>query len=294
MKVVIVFSCLLFLSSLPMPQVSFSEDTKIERGIVFGRGGDVDLKLDIAYPTFGDGPFPAIVYIFGGGWGYYSADRSQCLNSIRYAATKGYVAATVDYRLTSVKVDGRTKYLFPAQLYDVKAAVRWMRANAQRYKIDPDRIAAVGWSSGAHLALLLGLTDPSDDLEGDCGNAEYSSRVQAVVATAGMVEAVSFYTNTNVPARVSALLGGDPIEVPEQYEKASPLTFLSAGDPPVLFIQGDSDFSCPPSQVNLLVTKAAAVGTLVSVLIKKGVGHVSQYDGIEQWDFLSKHLSRAQ
>ena len=272
------------------PISTYSEDIHVENSIIFGRGGDVDLMLDLARPNQGNGPFPALIYIFGGGWGYYSGDRRQCLYWIQSAAERGYVAATIDYRLTSVKEKGKTKYIFPAQIYDVKAAVRWMRANASRYNIDPKRIGVVGYSSGAHLALLLGLTSPRDGLEGDSGNAGYSSGVQAVVAMAGMVEAVSFYEQTNVPARVAALLGGDPKEVPDQYVKASPLTYVSIDDPPVLFIQGDIDTSCPPSQADLLAKKAVAVGTPFSLVVKKGVRHESFYGDPLLWTFLDKYL----
>jgi acetyl esterase/lipase len=293
MKPGMILLALAVLLSVPRPLASFAEDSIIEHGVIFGRAGDVDLKLDIARPSKGRKAFPALVYIFGGGWGYYGGGRQQCLYVMRWAAEKGYVAATIDHRLTSVKEDGKTKYLFPAQIYDVKAAVRWMRANARRYHIDPNRIAVIGWSSGAHLALLLGLTSPSDGLEGDSGNPGYSSRVQAVVAIAGMVEAVSFYKETNVPARVAALLGGSPEEVPEQYVKASPLTYISHDDPPVLFIRGDKDTSCPPSQVDLLTKKAAEVGMAVSLVVKQGQGHAAFYDDPQIWSFLDQYLRKA-
>jgi acetyl esterase/lipase len=282
---------LLLLCKVPAP--CFAGNIKVDHDVIFGKGGTVDLKLDIAYPSQGKGPFPALIYIFGGGWGYYSGDRSQCIEAIQAAAQRGYVAATVDYRLTNVKENGKTKFLFPAQLYDVKSAVRWMRANASRYHIDPDRIGTVGWSSGGHLALLLGLTAPTDGLEGDSGNAGYSSRVQAVVAMAGMVEAVSFYNQTNVPARVAALLGGDPKEVPNQYTKASPLSYVSVDDPPVLFLQGDVDTSCLPAQADLLAKKAAKVGLTFSLVVKKGAGHQSFYDDPQVWTFLDKYLAKA-
>jgi acetyl esterase/lipase len=288
--ILLVLAALLFLEGLV---TSFAEDSIIEHGVTFGRVGDVDLKLDIARPSKGRGPFPALVYIFGGGWGYYGGSRQQCLYYIELAAEKGYVAATIDHRLTSVKEDGRTKYPFPAQIYDVKAAVRWMRANATRYQIDPNRIAVIGWSSGGHLALLLGLTSASDGLEGDSGNPGYSSEVQAVVSIAGMVEAVSFYRETNVPARVEVLLGGGPEEVPEQYVKASPLTYISQDDPPVLFIRGDKDTSCPPSQADLLTKKAAEVGMALSLVVKQGQGHVAFYDDPQIWSFLDKYLRKA-
>jgi acetyl esterase/lipase len=287
----IMLIALLLLITAPIPCIA--ADSTVDHDVIFGLGGGVDLKLDIASPSQGKGPFPTLIYIFGGGWGYYFGDRSQCLEAIQSAAQRGYVAATIDYRLTSVKEKGKTKFLFPAQLYDVKAAVRWMRANASRYRIDPDRIGTVGWSSGGHLALLLGLTAPSDGLEGDSGNAGYSSRVQAVVAMAGMVEAVSFYNQTNVPERVAALLGGDPKEVPGQYAKASPLSYVSVDDPPVLFLQGDMDTSCPPSQADLLAKKAAAVGSTFSLEVKKGAGHQSFYDDPQVWIFLGKYLGKA-
>lgn len=282
---------LLLLFRVQIPCIA--DDIKVDHNVIFGQGGGVDLKLDIASPGQGKGPFPALIYIFGGGWGYYSGDRSQCIGAIQAAAKRGYVAATVDYRLTNVIENGKTKFIFPAQLYDVKAAVRWMRANASRYRIDPDRIGTVGWSSGGHLALLLGLTAPTDGLEGDSGNAGYSSRVQAVVAMAGMVEAVSFYNQTNVPARVAALLGGDPKEVPGQYAKASPLSYVSFDDPPILFLQGDVDTSCPPAQADLLAKKASEVGSIFSLVVKKGAGHQSFYDDPEVWTFLDKYLAKA-
>jgi acetyl esterase/lipase len=262
----------------------------IETDVIFGRAADVDLKLDLARPNMGKGPFPALVYIFGGGWGYYSGNRGQCDPCIQTAASKGYVAVTVDYRLTNVKENGKTKYLFPNQLYDVKAAVRWLRANAEKYNIDPNRIGVVGWSSGGHLALMLGLTNSSDKLEGQSGNGDYSSSVQVVVCMAGLVEAVSFYRNTNVPERVVALLGGTPEVVPDQYRIASPLTFVSRDDPPVLFLQGDRDTSCPPEQAGFLIDKMHAVGASCALVVKKGLGHVSFYNDETVWSFLADHL----
>jgi acetyl esterase/lipase len=154
-----------------------------EKDLVYGKGGDVELKLNLARPTSDTGSFPALIFLFGGG--YHSGSKEHWRSDIKEAAKRGYVAVTIDYRLTNIKENGKTKYPFPAQIHDGKCAVRWLRANASKYKIDPNRIGVVGFSAGGNLALMLGLTDSSDGLEGDCGDGKISSRVQAVVNLAG-------------------------------------------------------------------------------------------------------------
>lgn len=261
-----------------------------ENNVIFGRGGDVDLQLDLCRPATGAGPFPALVFITGSGWGYYAFSRMSA--PIEIAASKGYVAVTIDHRLTSVKSNGKTKYPFPAQIEDAKCAVRWLRANANKYNIDVDRIGAVGFSSGGHLALLLGLTTPTDGFEGTGGNLEYSSRVQAVVCMAGLVEAQSFYRETNVPARVSSLLGGTPEEVPQQYISASPLTYVHKDHPPVLFMQGQFDTSCPLKQAQLLEAKMKDVGGEFTLIVTKSGSHEPSWGAPEVWKFLDGHLKQ--
>jgi acetyl esterase/lipase len=131
----------------------------LEQGITYVVADGVELKLDLARPSTGKGPFPALIYLAGNGWGWSSSwgDRTQHEIQIIDAAHRGYVAATVDFRET-----GESKYPFPAQVYDVKAAVRWLHANAEKYDIDPNHIGAAGWASGGHLALMLGLTEASE------------------------------------------------------------------------------------------------------------------------------------
>jgi acetyl esterase/lipase len=186
-----------------------------------------------------------------------------------------------------VKENGKSKYLFPAQIYDVKCAVRWLRANAKKYNIDSNRIGAVGWSSGGHLALMLGLTGPSDGLEGECGNLKYSSRVQAVVSLAGPTEFMSLYNDSAI---LRELLGGTPEEVPEKYKAASPLTYVSRDDPPVLLVQGDWDSSVPLKQAQILDEKMMEVGEPHTLIIMKNVGHSNFWNDNAVWDFLDEHL----
>jgi acetyl esterase/lipase len=266
-----------------------TETTLRENNIVFGKGGEVELKLDLCRPAEGEGPFPALVWVFGGGWGFYSGTRAQC--PIQTAAEKGFVAITVDYRLTSmVDEKGKPKYPFPAQIQDVKCAIRWLRANAKNYAVDPDRIGVVGWSSGGHLALMAGLTEPSDGLEGEGGNREYSSKVKAVVCTGGLVEAASFHRNTNVPLRVERLLGGPPDKASKSYKIASPITYVRKNNPPVLYIQGDVDRSCPLEQSQLLETKMKQVGASCTLIIKHGHGHEDFFTDPALWRFLDERV----
>jgi len=264
-----------------------------EPGITYGKGGDVELKLDLARPASGKGPFPALIFIHGSGWGWWSVGRRQYCSALIKAAERGYVAVTVDHRVISVKENDKTKYLFPAQVYDVKCAVRWLRANAKKYKIDPNRIGAVGWASGGHLALMLGLTDSSHGLEGECGNSKFSSGVQAVVSLAGPTELISLYHEAAgfTPIVLVEFLGGTPEEVPDQYKIASPLTYVSKDDPPVLTIHGDRDISVPPKQAELLDAKMKEAEASHMLIIKKGVGQENFWDDNAVWDFLDKHLN---
>jgi acetyl esterase/lipase len=265
-------------------------DYIVEEGIIYGQTDDFELSLDLARPTKGGGPYPALIFIHGGWW--RAKSRKDYAQNIRKAAERGYVAITVDHRLTSATKGGKVRYPFPAQVHDVKCAARWLRANAKKYNIDPKRIGAVGWSSGGHLALMLGLTDSSDKLEGKCGKMRYSSNVQAVVNLAGITELESCYHGSRVgKLPIQKLLGGTPDEIPQSYKTASPISFVSKDDPPVLTIQGDEDPYVPPSQAVLLDNKMKDVGASHSLILMKDQGHVVVVDDTV-WDFFDAHLKK--
>ncbi len=149
-------------------QMDLSAEVTVKENVAYGKAGDAELKLDIALPD-GEGPFPAIVFIHGGGW--YQGNRQAYKAAINEAAKRGYVAATITYRL--MKFDEAKKEtttatpIFPTQIHDAKAAIRYLRANAEKYHVDPDRIGVTGGSAGGHLSLLVGLTDQDDKLEGE-------------------------------------------------------------------------------------------------------------------------------
>ena len=271
------------------------DDFIVEEDVTYSRVGDVELKLDLARPATGRGPFPALVFIHGGWWQEYT--RKVLILDIRLAAKRGYVGVTIDHRLTIVKENGKSKYPYPAQIYDVKCAIRWLRANARKYKIDPNHIGVIGFSSGGHLALMLGLTEPSDGLEGKCGKMKYSSQVQAVVNLAGITELEScyYYGAQFYQPFFQDFLEGTPDEVPQKYKVSSPLTYVSINDAPVLTIHGDKDVDVPPNQAELLDERMKEVGAIHTLIIKKGTEHRRELlfnlmEDYPVWDFFDKHL----
>jgi len=262
----------------------------LERDITFCTADGIDLKLDLCRPSTGTGPFPALLFIASGAWGLEQGfTKDECAYMLLEAASRGYVAVGIEHRRLAYDWDTRTiKHRFPEQVYDAKGAVRWLRASSRKYNIDPDRIGAVGWSSAGHLALMLALTDNSDGLEGDCGDMTCSSRIQAAVSSAGPTDMVTLYSRA--PALTTALLGGPPEKLPDLYGKASPLTYVTKDDPPVLLISGDLDTNVPLQQAEILDAKLTEVGVPHTLVIKKGYYHVALWDEKEVWDFLDDSL----
>ena len=275
---------------------AYCAEIGFEEGINYGKAGDTALCLDLARPE-GDGPFPAIVFIHGGGWSQGS--RQSYRGQIEEAARRGYVAITISYRLMQFEESERETTtatpIFPAQIHDAKAAVRWLRAHAKTYHVDPDRIGVTGASAGGHLSLLVGLTDPAANLEGDSGSPEQSSRVQAVVNVVGPTEMASCHEKSSVPWIFRLFMGGTPDEAAERYQIASPVNHVSADDPPVLTIHGDQDAVVPVEQARKLDERMKAVGATHTLMVFEGQGH--GFDAEHQkkameatWEFFDMHL----
>lgn len=282
----------------PLINDAHANDITIKEGITYAIVDGTELKLDLASPT-GEGPFPAIVYIHGGGW--YEGDRQRMRPEIEAAARHGYVAAAISYRLMDFDEKKRETTTatdnFPAQVHDVKAAVRFLRAHAKEYNIDPQYIGAVGGSAGGHLSLMLGLTDSKANLEGQGGNLNQSSRVQAVVNLFGPTEMTSCYKNSIVPWIFRLFLDGTPQEVPKRYQRASPITYVSKDDPPVLTIHGDRDLLVPVEQAKKLDKAMTSAGASHTLLILEDQGHGFKGESAKQahkaaWKFLDKHLKQ--
>lgn len=267
-----------------------------EGPITYCTAGGKELQLDMARPA-GEGPFPAIVFVHGGGW--EGGNRAGYLGYIQLAAKKGYVAATVSYRLTQPDAKGKAKFPFPAQVNDVKCAVRWLRANAAKYKVDPNRIGATGGSAGGHLSLMLGVTDASAGLEGDGGFADQSSQVQCVVNIFGPTDMPHIAKSTGGAAPIVArFLGGKPDEVPEAYKKSSPITYVKKELPPILTIHGTADTLVPPDQAERFDKAMREAGANHTLLLLNGQGHGFNGPAAIQandatFEFFDKHLKKA-
>ena len=270
-----------------------------EQDVVYGKADGIELRLDIAYPTHTRGPYPALVYIYCA-WGWYTGfDREFYGNTIRKAAQKGYVAVTIDFRRLDVMQDGCSRYPFPAQVEDAKAAVRWLRANSARYNTDPNRIGALGWSGGGHMALMLGLTDPTDGFEGSSGNEGFSSKVQAVVSAAGIVDMAMYYEQSLKTYRsyipmIQNMMQGTPDERPKEYESASPITYVRADSPPILTLHGDKDRNVWLQQAEELDAKMKEAGAYHKLVVDPGATHLDflLFRSHEQtiFDFLDSNL----
>jgi acetyl esterase/lipase len=232
--------------------------------LVYARTSGTELKLDLARPAEGAGPFPAMVVIHGGAW--RMGQKSLMRGMLAAFARRGYVAIAPQYRFCP-------KDTFPAQVHDVKAAVRWLKAHAADHKVDTAHVGALGFSAGAHLALMLGVTGPEDGLEGDAPADAPDTKIHAVVNYFGPTDltAADFPEITRFWNR--DFLGGTPEEKPEVARRASPLTFVSKGDAPVLSFQGTSDQFVPASQAVKLAEAQARANVPGRVELLIGARH---------------------
>jgi acetyl esterase/lipase len=206
----------------------------VEYDVVFGQGGGRDLKCNIYHPPQEGTKRPAVMLIHGGGW--MSGDRSQLHGYGILLGRIGYVCVAPEYRLA-----GESKW--PAQIHDVKACLRWMRANAARLGIDPAKISVEGNSAGAHLALMAAGTPNEPEFEGDGGNAGVPTDVAACVAIYGPT--ILHGQGDAVDGAIEFLFGrGASMEV---ARRASPIEWAAASFPPTLLVTGNRDELVPAS-----------------------------------------------
>ena len=212
-------------------------------------------KLDLYLPTgTADAPRPAIVVVHGGGWRGGDKQRGQWARIPAQYASDGYVAISVNYRLTG-------EAPWPAQVEDVKAAVRWLRAHAEKHAVDVDRIGAYGNSAGAHLVSLLGLVKQSDGLEGSGPHQEQSSMVQAVCASATPTDFLNWREPGAVPERLGrTFLAGPGDTLRDRARQASPITYARGDAPPFLLIHGTADRTVPIGQSDRFAKALRAAG----------------------------------
>lgn len=213
-------------------------------------------KMDIYFPDSG-GPWPALVYVHGGSW--MRGDKSEAIMFAGGMAAQGYLVVSINYRLYPPAQ-------FPAMIEDVKCAVRSLRAHASEYYLDPNRTGAVGVSAGGHLVGLLGTSDPGDGW--DVGEyLDQSSRVQAVVAMAGVMDLSRNFPNADIEAMKRIGFGEYNVA------QASPITHVTSDDPPFLLIHGDRDELVPYEQSQLMYDRLREMNVPAQLVIVKNARH---------------------
>ena len=274
-----------FICSLILLTTAALADTQTD--IEYAKVGETSLKLDLHRPQ-GENP-PLIVYVHGGGW------RAGSKKDVPIVGLydKGFAIASVDYRLS-------TQAVFPAQVHDIKAAIRFLRANAGLYHINASKIAIIGSSAGGHLAALVGVSNGNMELEGKVGvHLDQSSDVQAIVSFFGasnLETILSQSTPKGLSFRIPALkllLGDTPDKKPELAKLASPVAHLDKNDPPLLLIHGDADPQMPPQQSQELAKAYESLGLPVTLLMLPGSLHGgSEFYNEERTALVAKFLDK--
>ncbi|MDX2037142.1 MAG: alpha/beta hydrolase [Isosphaeraceae bacterium] len=253
----------------PRPR-SAPAGSKLVADVEYAKVGNRSLRLDLYLPEKSEGPVPVIVAIHGGAW---LAGSKEGAVGIREAA-RGYAVASVGYRLSR-------EAIFPAQIEDCKAAVRWLRAHAKEYGLDPTRIGVIGHSAGGHLASMLGTTAKASEFEkGE--HLDQSSAVDAVCAMSGPSDLTAMAAHAIPGATIdhdaadspeSRLIGGPVQENKEKAAKANPITYVTKAAPPFLLIHGDADPLVPSNQSERLRDALERAGAKVRLEIIPGAGH---------------------
>lgn len=239
----------------------------LRKNLVYGNAGGFALKMDLIYCEEKKLPkAPVIVWVHGGAWSDHELDRNYRPElELLKLAEKGYFIACIDYRLAD-------EAPFPAQIQDCKCAIRFLRAHAEAWGLDSDRIGVWGESAGGHLVDLLGATEGVAEFEGDGGWQEYSSRVNAVCTWYSPAKLEDMPQKENP---VSAMLLGNPTpeELPKKLAWASPVSYLHKEMPPFLVMHGDADTLVPKEQSILLYQGLLELGAPVEFHLIPGQGH---------------------
>ncbi|MBL8868027.1 MAG: alpha/beta hydrolase [Gemmataceae bacterium] len=270
-------SSFLFLALFVSPAFA-AEPVAIQRDIQYAVHDGEKMLLDIARPTT-PGPHPAVVCLHGGAWKFGKKDHlsktSRYLDVefgtgkkslVEWLAGEGYVAVSVGYRLMP-------KHKFPAPVEDAKTAIRFLRANAARFDLDPDRIGTIGYSAGGHIAALVGTTTTEAGFEGTLYR-EQSSRVNCVVDFFGPTDLTLYTEAEGVEAAIfKPLLGARYRENPEIYRKASPIEHVTKDAPPFLILHGTADILVPIIHSERFHKKLVDAGAKSELTTLPGEGH---------------------
>ncbi|HEX5420103.1 MAG TPA: alpha/beta hydrolase [Gammaproteobacteria bacterium] len=248
-------------------------ELRVEKDIVFGKGGDMDLLLDVYHPPKGVTPKRmAIIHLFGGGFFVGNKNAGYIVNDARALGRLGYTSVSANYRLES-------QGLWPAQINDTKAAIRWTRANADRIGIDADKIAVAGYSAGGMLSLLAAGTNGMKEFEGNGGNAGVSSDVQAGI---GVYPLASAQMATGLFPKGQA--------TPENIAAASPTTYIAKTFAPTIFIQGTDDHVIPVSSSINFFNRLHALGVPSAMTLIQGADHAFDNSALDAVEVMAKSI----
>jgi acetyl esterase/lipase len=265
---------------------------KVERNVPYVEKGHTNQVLDLFLPEqSSDKPLPLMIWIHGGAWMGGTQDNPPVL----YLVKKGFAVASIQYRMS-----GDTQW--PAQAHDCKAAIRFLRANAGKYKLDPNHFGVGGDSAGGHLAAFVGTSGDVKEMEGDLGHADVSSRVQAVVDWFGPTDLLlmgeqagpqSMIQHDDAKSPESLLLGGPVQEKRDLAKTANPLTYINKHDPPFLIMHGDNDQIVPLAQSVILAKALIDAGVEVTMQTIPGAMHEGpEFHRPESQRLMEEFLSR--
>jgi len=257
-------------SQPPAPDIG---DLRAERDIVFGKGGDMDLTLDVYRPPEGvTSKRMGIIHLFGGGFFTGNKNAGYIINDAKALGARGYTSISANYRLSS-------QGSWPAQIHDTKAAIRWVRANADRIGIDADKIAVAGYSAGGMLSLLAGGTNGKADFEGDGGNAGVSSDVTAAIGVYPLAS-----------AQIATSLWPEGQATPEAIAAASPTTYIGPNHAPTIIIQGEADTTVLPSSSINYWNALHEAGVPAALTMIQGANHAFDNAALDAVEVMAQSI----
>jgi acetyl esterase/lipase len=263
------FALFAFLLTTLFAALEANPQFTIVSDVQYCTGGGQTLLMDVLLPKHRDRmPTPAVLWIHGGGW--ERGDKSGN-SGAQFLANGGFVSASLSYRLSGDSP-------FPAAIEDCKCAIRFLRANATKYGIDPDRIGVAGSSAGGHLAELVATSDQDAGLEGNGGWQNVSSKVQAAASYYGVSDLTAQFPQDTVRV-IAKFLRGTQTERPELYRKASPIFYVSKAAPPLLLVHGESDDDVPLDQSVRMAETYNRFGLPVEFISVKNARHDFQHVG---------------
>jgi acetyl esterase/lipase len=246
---------------------------RAEKDIVFGKAGGMDMTLDVYHPPEGVAPKRmAIIHLFGGGFFAGNKNAGYIINDAKALGARGYTNVSANYRLQS-------QGLWPAQIHDVKAAIRWTRANAGRLGVEANRIAVAGYSAGGMLALMAAGTNDKPEFEGSVGTPGVSSKVDACIGVYPLAS-----------AQIARGLFGEAGATPEAITAASPTTYIGPNFSPTIFIHGTADTTVPLSSSVDFFNKLLAANVPTALTAIQGAQHAFDNGALDAVEVMAQSI----